>query len=155
MDFRKRSSRVALGLLASVFLLSPCAAQVLSTADGIDLTIQNHGKGTLHVELYENAANCSGDIADLDGIAPGGETSVKVAAKPEQALFVSSGRFIGCKKMLSFPMAASKKFSIRVGNADDGCAVAIADTGGATETPVPIVERQLTRSPSALCRPKE
>jgi hypothetical protein len=154
MDFRERFSRVTLGLLAGVLLLSPCAAQVLSPAEGNGIVIQNHFKNALHVELYENAANCSGDTAILDGIEPGSERSVKVAPKPEQAMLVSCG-FLGGKKMFSFPMEKSKNYAIRVGEGADGCAVTVADIGGAAETPVPVVERQRTRSPSALCRPKE
>jgi len=150
-----RYSRVFGVLFGSLSLLSfaPCTAQVLSTADGIDLTVQNHSKTAAYITLYEDSAECTGDTANLNDIEPGGERAVKVTARPEQAILVFVSGWEACKKIFSFPMETSKKYSIRVG---DSCSFDVAETSGATETVVPAVERKrLARSFTAACKAKE
>jgi hypothetical protein len=134
-------------------LFAPSAAQVLSTTDGNDIVVQNQSKTAAYVTLYENAAECTGDTANLSDIEPGSERTVKVTARPEQAMLVFVSGWEGCKKIYSFPMGASKKYAIRVG---DGCSFDVAETSGATQTTVAAVERKrLARSFYAACKAKE
>ncbi|MGA7714265.1 MAG: hypothetical protein WCA81_20395 [Rhizomicrobium sp.] len=155
-----QSSRIAGIALGSVVLLAlaPCAAQVLALAgqDASDITLLNHSDRQAHIELYEDAASCSGDTAVFDGIQPGSQRDVKVTARPEQAVFMSLGSFIGgCKVMFSFPMEKMKKYTIHIGEGGASCPYTVTETSGSNEIPVAATERRMTRRPSALCAPKE
>lgn len=153
------SSTIRIALGTSILLaLTPCAAQVLALAgqDANDITLLNHSGRSAHIELYEDAARCSGDTAVFDDIQPGSQRDVKVTARPEQAVFMSLGGFIGgCKTMFSFPMEKTKKYTVHIGEGGGACPYTVTETGGPKEISVAATERRMTRRPSALCAPKE
>ena len=102
--------RIALGSVI-LLALAPCAAQVLALAgqDANDITLLNRSDRSAHIELYEDAARCSGDTAVFDDIQPGSQRDAKVTTRPEQAVLMAWGGFLGgCKVMFSFPMGVGR-----------------------------------------------